>query len=103
MELRVAALEALCIADPAAKCAAVHRLWAERARMTLDPAADPTEPAGLPGRPDRPRLVAPQTLSQRSPFTPGGRAALLHAIAHIEFNAINIGLRFVTSTPLAEK
>ena len=92
MELRVAALEALCIADPVAKCAAVHRLWAERACRVLDPTADLAEPAGLPGRPDRPRLVAPQTLPQRSPFTPGGRAALLHAIAHIEFNAINLAL-----------
>ena len=92
MELRVAALEALCIADPEAKCAAVHRLWAERERLALDPTADLAEPAGLPGRPTRPRLVAPQTLSQRSPFTPAGRAALLHAIAHIEFNAINLAL-----------
>lgn len=92
MELRVAALEALCIADPVAKCAAVHRLWTERERLDLDPAAELAEPAGLPGRPDRPRLVPPDTVPQRSPFTPAGRAALLHAIAHIEFNAINLAL-----------
>jgi uncharacterized ferritin-like protein (DUF455 family) len=96
MELRSAALQALCIDDPAAKCAAVHRLWAERAQIALDPAArlatDQAEPPGVPGRPALPRLVAPGTLAQRSPFTPAGRAALLHAIAHIEFNAINLAL-----------
>jgi len=42
------------------------------------------------GRPERPRLVPPRELSRRSPATPEGRIALLHAIAHIEFNAINL-------------
>ncbi|HEX7383658.1 MAG TPA: ferritin-like domain-containing protein, partial [Burkholderiaceae bacterium] len=46
----------------------------------------------LPGRPARPHLVAPSRLPRRSAFTPAGRAALLHAIAHIEFNAINLAL-----------
>ena len=50
------------------------------------------EPAGLPGRPERPRLVAPKDVPTRSPFTLEGRAALLHSIAHIEFNAINLAL-----------
>ena len=51
-----------------------------------------TAPEGLPGRPPRPKLVPPEQVPRRSPFTPGGRAALLHAIAHIEFNAINLAL-----------
>jgi len=42
--------------------------------------------------PERPRLVAPAALAQRSAFTVDGRAALLHAVAHIEFNAINLAL-----------
>ena len=46
----------------------------------------------LPGRPGRPRLVAPKSVPPRSPFTTEGRAGLLHAIAHIEFNAINLAL-----------
>jgi uncharacterized ferritin-like protein (DUF455 family) len=48
--------------------------------------------AALPGRPPRPLLVPPAQVPRRSPFTLEGRAALLHAIAHIEFNAINLAL-----------
>jgi uncharacterized ferritin-like protein (DUF455 family) len=46
----------------------------------------------LPGRPARPELVHPARVPRRSPFKPEGLAALLHAIAHIEFNAINLAL-----------
>ena len=50
------------------------------------------EPAGLPGRPARPALIEPAHVPQRSVHTPAGRAALIHAICHIEFNAINLAL-----------
>lgn len=46
----------------------------------------------VPGRPDRPELVPPRDLVQRKLTTDDGRAALIHAVAHIEFNAINLGL-----------
>ena len=46
----------------------------------------------LPGRTARPELVDPRSLKPRSPFTNEGRAALLHAVAHIELNAINLAL-----------
>lgn len=42
------------------------------------------------GRPDKPELVAPRELKQRRLGSALGRATLLHAIAHIEFNAINL-------------
>lgn len=42
------------------------------------------------GRPAAPRLVAPRELAQRGLGTEQGRAAFVHAIAHIEFNAINL-------------
>jgi uncharacterized ferritin-like protein (DUF455 family) len=42
------------------------------------------------GRPARPVLVPPRELPRRRLGTPGGQAAMLHAIAHIEFNAINL-------------
>ena len=45
-----------------------------------------------PGRPEKPVLVAPRDLPRRSVNTLEGRAALLHSIAHIEFNAINLAL-----------
>jgi uncharacterized ferritin-like protein (DUF455 family) len=89
MDLRRRALEALRIAEPAAKVAAVRSI--ERGGA-IDAQAVLDEPPGLPGRPERPRLVAPAALAKRSPYTRGGRAALLHAVAHIEFNAINLAL-----------
>lgn len=42
------------------------------------------------GRPPRPELVAPGKLAHRRIGTPQGQAALVHAVAHIEFNAINL-------------
>jgi uncharacterized ferritin-like protein (DUF455 family) len=42
------------------------------------------------GRPSRPPLVAPGKLAHRRIGTPEGQAALVHAVAHIEFNAINL-------------
>ncbi len=50
------------------------------------------DPASLPGRPDRPALLRHTEVARRSPATPEGRAVLMHAIAHIEFNAINLAL-----------
>jgi uncharacterized ferritin-like protein (DUF455 family) len=90
MTLRQLALEALAMPDPATKVAAVRALWQAADTLALDADAVLPEPAGLPGRPARPVLVAPKDVPARSPFTPEGRAALLHAIAHIEFNAIKI-------------
>ena len=81
------------MAGPAAKAEAARTLLAAaRAGAALD-TGRVLSPAGpLPGRPERPSLVAPDKVPRRSPFTPQGRAALLHAIAHIEFNAINLAL-----------
>lgn len=50
------------------------------------------EPVSIPGRPARPRLVAPRELARRSAHSNEGRAALIHALCHIEFNAINLAL-----------
>jgi uncharacterized ferritin-like protein (DUF455 family) len=100
--LRAQALQALGITDPATKAQAAHRLLDALREMPpgdeglrwLEPTAElsaaPDLP--LPGRPARPLLIAPADVPQRSPFTPEGMAALLHAIAHIEFNAINLAL-----------
>jgi uncharacterized ferritin-like protein (DUF455 family) len=98
MDLRRRALDTLLIAEPTAKAAAVRALAAQRG-VPIDTAAALTEPAGLPGRPARPRLVALSALARRSPYTRDGRAALLHAVAHIEFNAINLALDAVWRFP----
>ncbi len=93
-DLRDVALAALRETDPTAKCAQVGALWAacRAGRATPDPARTPAEPRGLPGRPAQPELVEPRQLQRRNMRSEAGRAALLHALAHIEFNAINLAL-----------
>ncbi len=49
----------------------------------------------LPGRPAQPVLVSPGALPKRGMRSTEGRATLLHALAHIEFNAINLALDIV--------
>lgn len=52
------------------------------------------EPAAVeaPGRPERPNLVRAKNVPKRGFGTEAGRAIMMHAIAHIEFNAINLAL-----------
>lgn len=100
--LRARALGALCLNDPSAKAEAAHALWLALAALpdeaaraqALDTTAGlvPPDDTALPGRPEQPRLVPPMQVPHRSPFTPDGLAALLHAVCHIEFNAINLAL-----------
>ncbi len=90
-ELRALALQALLEPDPAAK-AGQARALAQRAATLAVSSHAPTCDGVLPGRPERPALVHPARVPRRSPQRPEGLAALLHAIAHIEFNAINLAL-----------
>ena len=92
MNPRRRALEVLRVQDPATKASAARALFAGLEVARIDPAESIPVPPDLPGRPARPRLVTPRDVPSRTPFTPEGRAALLHAIAHIEFNAINLAL-----------
>lgn len=92
MPPREAALLVLRMPDPATKAAHARDLFARLDVAAIDPDALIEEPGDVPGRPARPRLVPPKDVPSRSPFTTEGRAALLHAIAHIEFNAINLAL-----------
>ncbi len=91
MELRQQALQALQSDDPREKAALARDLHAQAAQLPLAPQA-PVPTRALPGRPARPALVHPARVPRRSPARPEGLAALLHAIAHIEFNAINLAL-----------
>lgn len=79
--------------DIAGKLAAATQLYADWLAEPSTPAAGFVAPA-LPaaGRPERPLLVDPTQLQARKLSTVEGRACLLHAIAHIEFNAINLAL-----------
>ncbi|MEY3077722.1 MAG: hypothetical protein RI892_780, partial [Pseudomonadota bacterium] len=53
------------------------------------------DPGGIPGRPAKPELVSHTALKSKPLTTPEGRAVLLHAIAHIELNAIDLALDVV--------
>jgi uncharacterized ferritin-like protein (DUF455 family) len=85
--------ECIVMDDPRAKSAAVSELWEQVQRDGLArPPGSAAPPIGDPGRPLRPELVAPQAVPRRRLGSREGRAALVHAIAHIEFNAINLAL-----------
>jgi uncharacterized ferritin-like protein (DUF455 family) len=87
---RRVALDILCLHDPVEKAARARALY--EGVSLIDADASFAEPDGLPGRPDTPELVAPSSLKRRSMQSDAGRAVLLHALAHIEFNAINLAL-----------
>ncbi len=81
---------------PEKKCELVNQLYDDllpTVNLTeLDdfPIVTPTQ--DIAGFPHKPALVAPKDVPKRSFATKEGYAATLHAIAHIEFNAINLGL-----------
>jgi uncharacterized ferritin-like protein (DUF455 family) len=79
--------------EPSAKLACVHALQADWLAGRLDPAIEAARvPIDRPGQPDKPALVLPHKVPRRRADTVPGRAALIHALAHIEFNAINLAL-----------
>jgi uncharacterized ferritin-like protein (DUF455 family) len=93
MELFSSCLEALAETDPERKCERVMALWrAWQAGQVEVDGRGAALPASEPGRPPRPLLVPPLAVPRRKMTTPAGRAAMIHALAHIEFNAINLAL-----------
>lgn len=91
-DLHAAAKACLAATDPAQKLCLTHATWQalQAGELGPDPASPPPEPIAAPGRPERPRLVPQRQVPHRGLGTSDGRAALVHAIAHIEFNAINL-------------
>ncbi len=88
MELRESALKALCHDTWEAKADGLGHLSQS---TTLDTARIFSAPVDIPGRPAI-KLVPPAQLGLRSVHTLEGRAVLIHALAHIELNAINLAL-----------
>ena len=92
---------ALAECEPEAKAAQAIAIAAAIRDGTL--AIDESAPApgaiADPGRPAQPTLVLPREVPSRGLGTVEGRAALLHAVAHIEFNAINLALDAVWRFP----
>ena len=91
-ELRQLALAAWLEPDLEKKVALVQYLRLHSARFLIATTGGLQAPASLPGCPARPELRSHLDVARRSPFTSEGLAALLHAVTHIEFNAINLAL-----------
>ncbi|MGI9388611.1 MAG: ferritin-like domain-containing protein [Boseongicola sp.] len=87
------AVEVLNTADGQTKTAC-SRAHAEKwfAARDLDAPFDIgcAEPPSQPSRPALPELLDPRDVPKRKPGTPEGRIALLHAVAHIELNAVDL-------------
>ena len=101
VELRAAALALLAECDPQIKAEstmALRRQW-DAHQLLVDGVVRLGSNEVIPGRPSRPVLVSPRDLERRPMNTLAGRAALIHALAHIEFNAINLALDAVWRFP----
>ena len=87
-----AAYACLRTASPEEKAASTFATAAafERDELVIDDSAPPPEPIRMPGRPESPKLVHPRELPRRGFGSDEGRAAFIHSIAHIEFNAIDL-------------
>ncbi|WP_417729180.1 ferritin-like domain-containing protein [Roseovarius sp.] len=87
------AVEVLCTADGRAKTALSRahaaRWFAARAAGQDIPLGH-TQPPLRPARPERPELLDPRDVPRRRPGSEKGRIALLHAVAHIELNAVDL-------------
>ena len=94
-ELRQAALKILATPDASDKVSQVFCLFDDywQQSVSIDTAAI-LDDHGLilPGRPTRPDLIPPLQVPKRKMDSIEGRASLLHSLAHIEFNAINLAL-----------
>lgn len=84
-------LACLMLSDPVAKAQATRELYQCHQSLSRENAA-PVQRLEMPGIPAKPALVSPHTVKKRGFGSQQGRVALLHALAHIEFNAINLAL-----------
>lgn len=87
-----AAREIVASTDPARKVALAQvaaAAWTA-GDLSLGHRSDPRPMPERPGRPPRPELLPPRAMPKRSLGTDKGRFALLHALAHIELNAVDM-------------
>lgn len=94
--------QALFEPNPTTKLELVNALWAKKTELSeliLVALEAEKNNQTLPenysvdaGRPEKPELISPRLVPQRKLGTPIGMTAMVHALAHIEFNAINLAL-----------
>jgi len=94
LSLAQMAVEVLTTPDGRAKTALSRahaaRWFAARAGDAPEIAIGTATPPMHPARPDRPELLSPRDVPRRRPGSEAGRIALLHAVAHIELNAVDL-------------
>ncbi|MCP9483151.1 ferritin-like domain-containing protein [Shimia sp. CNT1-13L.2] len=100
------AVEVLTTADGRAKTALSHKYaveWFASRKVEAPLAIGDATPPDRPSRPEKPELLSPRDVPKRRPGSPQGRIALLHAVAHIELNAVDLHWDIVarfTDTPM---
>ncbi|MCX7238670.1 ferritin-like domain-containing protein [Polynucleobacter sp.] len=101
-ELRATALAILARSNAQTKVSQLLKLFDDyqQQSVTLDTSRKiDSQELILPGRPVKPDLVLPKLVPKRRMDTPEGRAGLLHSLAHIEFNAMNLALDAIWRFP----
>lgn len=91
-DLAEAAARVLLCTDPADKCTGAAALLEALEQGRLAAEVSTAHPVAGPGIPARPQLVDPREVPRRSLGSRAGHAALVHAVCHIEFSAINLAL-----------
>ncbi len=100
------AVQVLTTADGRAKTAlgrAHAAAWAAARAAGTPLAIGQAAPPPQPARPAHPELLSPRDMPRRRPGSPTGRIALLHAVAHIELNAVDLHWDIIarfTATPM---
>ena len=87
------AVAVLSTADGREKTALSHayaNAWFEGRAAGTAPEIGTAEPPTHPARPAKPELLDPREVPRRRLGSPHGRIALLHAVAHIELNAVDL-------------
>ena len=101
LTLSKAAVQVLATADPAEKCRLTREFAADWQAGRIADLGD-TLPPPRPARPPRPDLVPPKDMPKRAYGGERGRTALVHALAHIELNAIDLGWDIIARFAAAE-
>ncbi|MDQ7015375.1 MAG: ferritin-like domain-containing protein [Gammaproteobacteria bacterium] len=92
LSVQRATYAALIESDPTVKVEKIRQLALDLRAEKLSWQWVAAERLEQPGRPEKPPLVEPRKVPRRSLKSAQGHQALIHAIAHIEFNAINLAL-----------
>jgi len=97
MELRAQCLKALAAQDLNQKLNQVQAIYEsfKSQQLKIDSKTDIKHTFHLPGAPSKPDIVAPRLVEKRSTSTQHGKLIFIHALAHIEFSAINLALDII--------